>query len=381
MLKGPVRRRLATLANNPRQLIALVITALVALFAATTLLAAAYHEMREERAREHFEEGQALAGRGELTAAVQEYRAALSLIRGYPEAERALALALLSLDRHAEAESYFRDLLQRDPADGPINRGIARIAVARGRPPDARASYQRAIYGQWPGDQLTGRIETRFELIEYLRSIGAREEVLAELLRLKTEIPPEQTAVERRLSEMLVTAGAVTDAIDVLRRAAVSAPKDVELLAHLARTELDAGRSVEARATLRRALQLEPKREDLRTQMTVIDRVLALDPTLPRLRLVERTRRARRVLAAVVDQTAECADDADEQSALASLRAEAQRRLRRRAVADAEVAEEDLRVASRLWAAAPGCHDETSNARAIAQVLQRVESSAEEPQA
>lgn len=360
-------------AYSPHRLIAVVGTVLALLIVSTALLASVHENVRSARTRRHVARGDAFVVRNELADAVEQYRAALSLDRDHPQAGRALALTLLSLGRLSEAESYLRGLLTDDPTDGALNRGLARIHAARGRADEARAAYQRAIYGEWPSDALAERMNTRFELIEYLTRLNASDEVLAELLRLKAELPPGQTAAGRRVADLLVQAGARDLAIDLLSAAAINAPRDVPLLAHLAGMQSMAGRTADARRTLRRALAIEPGRADLAERLAIAERVLALDPTLPRLRLVTRTRRARLVLAAVVEQTRGCAGDA-----AAGVWKQAAARLRRRARADAEAAEQEMALAAQLWsAAAPACQTSSTEARAIARVLQRIDAAAE----
>ncbi len=359
-----------TFTNHPRRLTILVAAAAAALFTATTMLARAYHGEREARATGHLESGHRLAAGGDLGGAIEEYRAALQFDRDNLQASRALALALLDTGRLAEAETYLSILLARQPTDGLMNRGMARIAAARGADVLARAHYQRAIYGQWPGDSIAGRIDTRFELHDFLRREGAREEALAELLRLKAEVPAAHTAVQRRLAALLVDAGAPEEAIGTLETAAAAAPRDVELLAQLARAELQAGRTREARATLRRALNIAPKREDLRDQAVVVEQVLALDPTLPRLGLVTRIRRARGVLAAAVAHSRGCIEDTAPDAV--TLRTEAEAHLRRRAATDAEAAERELALAARLWNASADCRAKTPEALAVTEILGRI---------
>lgn len=362
------------MANSPRRLIAVIVTVLALLVLATGLLASVHESMRSARTRQHLERGHALVAQNELAAAVEQYRAALSLDRDHPDAGRALALTLLSLGHLSEAESYLRGLLTDDPTDGALNRGLARIYSARGRPDEARAAYQRAIYGEWPSDATAERMNTRFELIEYLTRLNASDEVLAELLRLKAELPPGQTAAARRVADLLVQAGAPDLGIELLGAAAANAPRDVPLLAHLAALQSGAGRTLDARRTLRRALAIEPGRADLASRLAIADRVLALDPTLPRLRLVTRTRRARLVLAAVVEQTRECSGD----PGTGEMWKQAAARLRRRARADAEAAEQEMALAAQLWAAAPACQTSSPEAMAIGRVLRRIDAAAEQ---
>lgn len=358
--------------THNQRLIAVTVGLLASLFGATAFLASVHERVRHARVDDHLARARARAAAGEDAGAVQEYRAVLWLDRGHAGAARGLALALVSLGRYTEAESYLRELLRQDPTDGALNRDLARIHVARERPAEARAAYQRAIYGEWPEGASSERLETRFELVEYLTTLGARDETVAELLRVTTELPAGQTAAARRAADLLARLGADRLALDVLGAAAIAAPRDPDLLAHLADRQAAAGRPAEARRTLGRALAVDARREDLRDRVAVLDRVLALDPTLPGLRLVTRTRRARLVLAAVLQQIRPCLAAGEPPAEIAEARTDAERRLRLPARADAEAAEEELALAARLWNAYPDCHRDGADARAIAQVLQQV---------
>jgi Flp pilus assembly protein TadD len=335
------------------------------LFAGTSAAVAWYHAERAERARAHVESGRRLVDQGRLPQAVAEFRAALLLERGDPETEQALAFTLQQLGRFEESESYLRDLLQRDPANGPLNLALARIRAAT-PDGDARRLYQRAIYGEWPDAQSLERLTARFELAAYLRKSGSREELLAELLRLKAEVAADDVVSARRLADLFVGAGDAQQAIAVMHTAADAAPSDVALLEQLAATEADAGLPVAARRTLRRALALQPQRTDLRERLAIVDRVLALHPALPNLRLTTRTRRARDLLAAVVAETESCAAG---DGAAGGLRRAAQTRLSRRDLLTAEAAEENLSTATELWTAATSCRSRDGDAEAIARVI------------
>ncbi|HEX7088017.1 MAG TPA: tetratricopeptide repeat protein [Vicinamibacterales bacterium] len=359
-----------------RPLVVIVIVAIGLLAGATALLASMHAERRAALAQAHRDRGDALVARGELAAAVVEYRSALALARGHLETGRALALALLQLGRVGEAEAYLTDLLREDPTSGPLNLAMARVQALRDRHDPARGYYQRAIYGVWPDGAPNARIAVRFELVEFLEDHGTREEVVSELLRLKAELPPEDVAQARRAASRLVSAGALDAAIQLLRATRAEVPDDVELLSDLAAAEAADGRRASAAATLRRALAINGDRADLRDRLRVIERVLALDPNLPRLRLATRARRARQVLAAVVAQTRACAGSTPDAAAAAT---EADARLQRRASVDAEAAEAELALATRLWHATPACHDASVEARALAEVLAGAAAPAEEP--
>jgi len=353
---------------RPLRQILLVSGVLAALFATTSLLASYHEKNLERRTQQHLDRGDALISDHDLEAATREYRAALSLNRGNDRAARSLAVALLSLGRLAESESYLRDLLRRAPTDGALNRELARIEAATHRDDDARASYQRAVYGEWSGEGSAARIATRFEMVDYLARTGSRGEVLAELMRLTAELPAGQTAASRRAADLLVEHGAPALAVDALRSALRTAPTDTDLLGHLADIESSTGQFAAARVDLRRAIALAPERGDFAQRLDLVERILALDPTLPGLTLVSRTRRARMLLTTVADQTRNCADsgltDEELHSALT-------RRLRAPG-RTAEGAEEDLGLAARIWTASPGCHGRGVESQALTHVLDRV---------
>ena len=354
--------------RHSRVVVLMVVVAGAILVSLTVLLQSLHASAKHDRVASHIARAQAARSRGDLLAAVDEYRAALQLDRVVLEARRALALALVELGRLGEGESYLLDLLRQDPTNGPLNRGLARIHAARGRTDLARASFHRAIYGEWPAERTEERVATRFEFIDFLTKNEAREEVLAELLRVRAELPSGQTAAVRRTADLLAAQGAGALAIDMLRTATLSSPRDVDLLAHLADLQITQGQTSDARATLRKALSIE-RTPELTSRLAVVERVMEIDPTLPGLGLVTRTRRARLVLSAVMRETEACAQT----PAVVPLRADAALQLRRRASADAERAEAELALARRLWSAAPDCHSETPNARALMQVLTRVD--------
>ena len=360
------RIRNALPAFGSRSLIVLVIACLTGLFSATTLLASYYHEAKRARAHRHFEQAESLSAGGHLDDAAGAYRAGLALERDNVEAERGLAIALLALGQRDEAATYFADLLRREPTDGPANRGMARIAAAQNRPADASVFYQRAIYGLWPEGMVDARIATRFELVDHLRQTASRDAIHAEVLRLKAEIPAADIPMYRRVARLLLETGAPEEAVDALREAAAAAPRDPALLTDLADSEMKAGMWAAARRTLLRALAVE-RRKDLGARVALVERVLALDPTEPRLRLGARTRRARRVLAAVFEHTKRCA-----RPEAVAVQEEAQQHLRRRGDVDADAAERDLDLAAQLWSLAPECETDTVEARALGEVLRHV---------
>jgi Flp pilus assembly protein TadD len=363
-----------SLPRSNRILVLGVIAALALLIAATTLLKSVHAHVRDDGVREHVRRAQTFAAAGNFEPAAAEYRAALQLRRDDPDAARGLALTVLELGQLGEAESYLRDLLRKDPTDGPLNRGLARIYAAHGRDADARTTYQRAINGEWPGDAVGARIDTRFEFVDYLTRIDAQQEVVPELLQLRAELPTGHPAAARRAAELLAARGAIDLAIETLSTTVLTTPRDVDLMAQLAELQTKTGRLPDARSTLQRAVRIE-RRADILERLRVVDRVLALDPTLPRLSLLSRIARARLVLEAVYDQTRGC--DAAKRPPIATLLQKAVADTRHPIGSDAGRAEEELELARQIWSATADCPRTSSESQALTQVLDRVSASSE----
>ena len=124
---------------------------------------------------------------------------------------------------------------------------------AGGELPDLRSDYL-AVTGRPP---VPPRAAFGLWVSEYgFEDWGELEEVVAELLTLKAELPPGKIAAARRVAGLLAELGETSAAIDSLTATAAMAPRDADLLAQLAALQVEAGQVREARATLRRAVVL-----------------------------------------------------------------------------------------------------------------------------
>jgi tetratricopeptide (TPR) repeat protein len=201
---------------------------------------------------------------------------------------------LISLRRTAEAETHLAQLLEFDPVDGEANLLLARINAGRGAIAETEAFYQRAIYGRWAAEPAARRLAARFELIEWLVQMGAVAPARAEQLRLQAEVP-DVPFLQLQLARRMLALGQPAPAAAILRRELARRP-DASVAADLAKAEMDMGRFVEARAAVRRALNLDARDKQSRDRLVQINDVLALDPTLRGLPDAERFRRAQLLL-------------------------------------------------------------------------------------
>lgn len=299
-----------TALKTPRRVFVATIAVVLVMGIVTGVAARAYHDARHRGARAQFELGEAAANTGRTAGALEHYRAALALDRDRPEFRRALAIALISLRRTAEAETHLAQLLEFDPVDGEANLLLARINAGRGAFAETEAFYQRAIYGRWTtspgsGEPAARRLAARFELIEWLVQMGAVAPARAEQLRLQAEVP-DVPFLQLELARRMLALGQPAPAAAILRRE-LERRADASVAADLAKAEMDMGRFVEARAAARRALNLDARDKLSRDRLAQINEVLALDPTQRDLPDAERFRRAQLLLRRVHQDLLSCA--------------------------------------------------------------------------
>jgi tetratricopeptide (TPR) repeat protein len=293
-----------TALKTPRRVFVASIAVVLVMGIVTGVAARAYHDARHRGARAQFDLGESAANAGRTADSLEHFRAALALDRDQPEYRRALAIALISLRRTAEAETHLEQILEFDPVDGEANLLLARINAGRGAAAETEAFYQRAIYGRWVTEPAARRLAARFELIEWLVQMGAIAPARAEQLRLQAEVP-DVPFLQLELARRMLALGQPAPAAAILSRE-LERRADPSVAADLAKAEMDMGRFVEARAAARRALNLDARDRRSRDRLAQINEVLALDPTQRGLADAERFRRAQLLLKRVHQDLLTC---------------------------------------------------------------------------
>ena len=120
------------------------------------------------------------AERGRPEDAARGFRAAANLRPDYAPVYLRLGDALLTQGRLDDAESAYRDLLERDPASGWGHLGLAKIARRRGQPQDAIEELEQASQLEPGNEEITylmamtyrqlGRPQEADPLLEQLRA-------------------------------------------------------------------------------------------------------------------------------------------------------------------------------------------------------------------
>lgn len=173
---------------------------------------------------------------------------------GGPRSRRALADIYRSLDRFAEAEPLYTQLIDAQPNEPDwrlhFARGIARERLDRW--PEAEADLQRAL--QISPDQA--------EVLNYLGYTwvdrGERMEEAMALIQRAVEIRPLSGAIVDSLGWAYYRQGDYEQALEYLERAVELEPADTVLNDHLGDVYWRLGRRTEARFQWRRALSLDP---------------------------------------------------------------------------------------------------------------------------
>ena len=346
----------------------LVSALLIGTFALTGFCTSAYKHQRTNLGRRHYAEGQRLETAGDIEAAVEEYRRALIFAPDDTEYRISFASALIGAGRFEEAQSHIDQLLQDDPTNGVINRMRAHLAERQNHTAAAIDYYQRAVYEYWPPNRLPERARARWELISLLQKAGRREEAVGELMTLyaNASITPD---TKLDVGFALLRDSATSDAAQVFREAARTAPKDARPHRGLGEAYLASGEFVSARHEFERALKLDPQDKEAAKSLLLTNAMIDMDPDLPALTSAERRRRSTNLLKRVVSLLRQCSGGlgADERFSRAD------NLLKGEGVKSADLPFEMQNLAKQLWKDQTSiCPDSPPSDQAVWRVMERM---------
>jgi tetratricopeptide (TPR) repeat protein len=263
---------------------------------------------RAELAREAsslFQDAQSLES-SRPNEAIRLYRRALSINRGNLEYKIDLGRTLVAGKHYEDALPLFEDVLQRSPDDGRANLEMARLKEATGDINAAASYFHRAIYGSWPREAQSRRIDARLELIKMLVGAGRQRELLAELLPLEDEAPRDPE-LRLRIAGLFITAGSLSRAADAYRAIVHEHPDDERAYAGLGEAELQLGDYRAAQAAFVSALRRKPDDAVVRQRLALVTQLAQLDPTYRHLPFQERLERSRKILTLALAELEQCA--------------------------------------------------------------------------
>jgi len=331
-----------------------------------------YRTQRVSRAQKYVQTASELVAAGRYAEAIEPYRDALS-ISPTDENRLALALALVKAQRPDEGEIYLREVVRDRPTSGPANLGLAEVAAGRGQIEEAVSDYHQALYGVWPVNAAQHKMEAHLELVTALGKAGRTKQAQAELLSLMAEMPPDP-AVRKRVAQMLLAFGLSQESADVFREVLKDRKDDPDAYVGLGDAEAAQWKYLPACAAFRHAQKIKPGDEEIRLRLGSCEQVLALDPSSAGLPTAERFERSRALLELVLAARDQCAAAHPEQplTATGQLEDRAQKEVasHRRPASYGDASEENIALATQLWAARPeACQSAESSPSPLQRVM------------
>jgi len=247
------------------------------LFTATGFVVKFYHAHEKALAEEWYQRGEAMLAENKPQDALTDFRTALFHDEGNARYQLRLAQALVASGHLEEARTYLTRLWQTDPASGPVNLELARLAIRRGDVAQVISYYHNAIDGVWQGASEQQRRHLRQELCEYLIEHGRRTEAVAELMALSSETP-DDPSLRTQVGDLFLKAQDYDSALKEFRRSLNLDRKQAAAWAGAGKAAFEMANYRAARIYLTRALDLDPKDADSARMLEMTDRVLEIDP-------------------------------------------------------------------------------------------------------
>lgn len=286
--------------------------ALVILFAITGILVKQYHARERALGRQWYARGQRNSASGRSAEAIIDFRTALFHVQANPAYQLRLAQSLVDSGSLVEARGYLLRLWETDPADGPVNLELARLAMRTGDIPRVIRYYHSAIDGVWPpGVAHAKPRELRQALCEYLIDHNRRTEALAELTELSNETP-NNARLRAEVASLFLKAQDYDTALEQFRRALRLNRREPGAWAGAGEAAFMMGNYVTARDYLSRAVIENPHdRKSAATLETAKD-VIALNPFDRRVPASMRRKRAIAAFSIAVHRLKTCASSRGE---------------------------------------------------------------------
>jgi tetratricopeptide (TPR) repeat protein len=272
-------------------LLLLCILMLVVLSGITGIAVNQYRARERALARQWYARGEEDLRQGRPDDALLDFRTALFHVEGDPLYQLRLAQALVDSGHEEEARSYLLRLWQSDPANGPVNLELARLAIRQGDVPQVISYYHNAIDGVWPGSANAGRRALRKDLCEYLIDHGRRTEALAELMALASETP-DDAGLETQVAGLFLTVGDYDSALKEYLRSLRRNRRQPEAWAGAGKSAFRMGHYYAARNYFSNALAGNPHDAESAKLLRTAVQVLEADPFNRRVPAQARRQRA-----------------------------------------------------------------------------------------
>ncbi len=265
-----------------------------------------FGEQEKALARHLYEQGLAEQKAGMPDRAIEDFRAALIYSRDNSQYQLSLARALRDTGRTDEAETYLISLWERSPQDGPVNLALGRLAARQRSLDKTLQYYHNAIYGVWASDPDTNRLNTWFELIEFLVRQRAYPQAQAELITLAAELPP-RPELRLRAADLFARAQDYDHALVEYQRVLRLDRGNAAVFAGAGEAAFSLGRYRTAQRYLQSAVKANLEDAQASQLLQTSNLILEADPFSQRLSNAERNRRIRAAFHQAGERLAGCA--------------------------------------------------------------------------
>jgi tetratricopeptide (TPR) repeat protein len=229
-------------------------------------------------ARAHDNLGRALQAKGKLDEAIAEHRKALALGPKVALFHNNLGVALADKGQMDEAMQEFQKAIDVDPMYARAHDNLGMALRARGQLNKAIKECKEAIRID-PKDA-----KAHYNLGLVLGEKGRVDEAITEYEKA-AELDPKDAKTHYNLAIVLSLKGRQNEAIARLQKALLLNPKDALSHGALGHALLTQGKFIEARASTRRSLDLLPRDHPLHKpatrQLQDCERLIALEEKLP----------------------------------------------------------------------------------------------------
>ena len=299
--------RLSLILHSRETVLSLTAAIVIVLFFLTGFITRGYHEKLAALGEQWFEAGEQQLKSGAAGAALEDFHTALVYRPDDAQIQFRLAEALAVDHRDGEARAYLLGLLARNPSDAPINLALARISATNGSEAGALRYYHGAIYGVWPKNPETNRLNARLELSRFLVGRNDTSIADAELIALISEIPQHGAELHAQAGDLFLRVGDAKRALSEFRSALTVARPPADSLRGAGLAAYQLGEYQEAERYLERAQRLRTSDADVTSALVLSRLVISADPYLRGLSDAERRTRTQRDFAQAFFRLQECA--------------------------------------------------------------------------
>jgi tetratricopeptide (TPR) repeat protein len=288
-----------------RETVLLLVLALLAVvvYLGTRKFADSNHRMQVALATAWYKQGQQRMRAGDPDNAVAAFREANVNDHNNRLYVRALASALESDNRNAEAQELLLEVRENSPEDPEINLELARIAAKQSNVNEALRYYHNTLYGIWTGDNIDfKRQQVRRELIHFLLDRGVKDQALAEIIALGAHLPDTQAALVE-VGRLYLQAGDPARALASFKKAYLHDRQNPLAMEGAGEAAFQANDFAQARHFLSELVAPDAPAKEMLNIATLVQEN---NPLISQLSYVERERRIQEDVRYVLDRLKTC---------------------------------------------------------------------------